>query len=327
MRGPVRSGWALAAAFALFASSARAQNADADGALRRGVELRARGDDEGALTAFRSAYALRPTAHARGQMALAELALGRWAEAEAHLREALEDRHDAWIARHRPTLVEAAATIEGHLGSLEVRGDSAGAEVFLDGRAAGVLPLAAPLRVPAGRVVLEVRAAGYITAQRQVTVIAGQTAREEVALVAVEAPAVVRAPPPPPPPPIVPRVVEPVRSSPLRGLGVAAAGAAVLFAGGGALAFGLREDLVARYNGPECFRLGQSRASRCAPLLREASTEQTLGVVGVVAGGALAVTAVVLLLAAPTHSRQERSAGWGCGAGPGALGLSCAATF
>lgn len=58
-----------------------------------------------------------------------------------------------------------------------------------------------------------------------------------------------------------------------------------------------------------------------------ANSASTLAWVGYAAGGALAVTSLVLFLTAPSARSTARRAGVACGAGPGVLGASCAITF
>src|SRR5262249_17945372 len=64
-----------------------------------------------------------------------------------------------------------------HLGSLEVLGNPEGAEVVVDGRVVGKLPLPQPVRVNAGTVAVEVRAHGYLTIARSPAVAAGERTR------------------------------------------------------------------------------------------------------------------------------------------------------
>src|SRR5262249_18802318 len=116
------------------------------------------------------------------QIGLAEQALGRWVIAETHVARALEATADPWIAKHRTALDGALAIIRQHLGSLEVVADVSGAEILVDGRAVGTLPLRAPLRLVAGSATLEVRAAGYQPVVRPLLIPAGGLARESVEL-------------------------------------------------------------------------------------------------------------------------------------------------
>ncbi len=92
---------------------------------------------------------------------------------------------DAWITENRAggaMLDQQAQRIAAHLGSLDVVSDAPGAEVWVGGQRVGTLPLARPMRLEAGRVTLEVRAAGYAPAQRIADVIAGGMSRESVSL-------------------------------------------------------------------------------------------------------------------------------------------------
>jgi hypothetical protein len=57
--------------------------------IRRGIELRKAHDDPGAVPYFQKAYDLVHTPRAARQPGLAEQALGRWEDAEQHVREAL----------------------------------------------------------------------------------------------------------------------------------------------------------------------------------------------------------------------------------------------
>jgi hypothetical protein len=187
----------LAFVFAVFASSsfllatprvARADaSADADAALQHGVELRKEGKDEEALAEFTRANTLVSSPRARAQIGLAELALGRWVDAERDLDEALRAKDDAWIARYVPELERSLAIARPHLGWLQVDANVPGAELELNGARAGTLPLSAPARVVAGSVVVEVRAPGYVTVERPVVVAPGAHMREEVTLVPVVA--------------------------------------------------------------------------------------------------------------------------------------------
>jgi hypothetical protein len=81
------------------------------------------------------------------------------------------------VAKNRATLDETLGTIQAHLGRVEVLGDPEGAEVWVGGRAVGKLPLSEPVRVSAGEVDVELRAPGYVSAQRTLTIIGGQYQR------------------------------------------------------------------------------------------------------------------------------------------------------
>jgi len=301
---------AIAATVTAVAAPAAAQVARIDAMIERGVTLREAGRDEEALTIFREAWEETRSPRARAQIAMAEHALGRWVEAHVHLREALAST-DPWIQRNRAALRGLLAAIERQFGAAEVRGRPAGAQVRVNGSPVGVLPMAAPVRVPSGAVRLEVSAPGYEPMVRELTVRAGGVTRETVQLaprLAVTAP-------------------EP-RGGTLRALAwtSASVGAALLV--GSAVTFALHESTVGRYDA-RC--LGRSapvdvETPACRDDRELEGTLRALSTAGLVAGGALGVAAVVMFLAGPSR-REGASARVSCGAGPGSVGVACGGTF
>lgn len=161
-------------------ASAWAQSESAQDLVRQGFEARRAQRDDEALLRFRAALAIDPSPMVLAQVALAELALGRWRDAAAHLRACLA-ADDPWIARHRAELEAAAARVDEHLGTLELYDGVDGAEVSLDGEPVGRLPLPGPLRWPVGRVTVRVRAEGYAPLDRAAVIHPGERARESVA--------------------------------------------------------------------------------------------------------------------------------------------------
>ena len=191
----VRSVALVALLVAVGAPIARADagaDAAAEAAIRRGVELRRAGKDQEALEEFRKAYAQARSPRALAQIGLAEQALGRWADAEGDLEEAMKNKGDPWIRKNATILSGAVEVIRRHLGSLEVIGP-AGAELRIDGRVAGTLPLKKPARVPIGNLTVELRQEGFFPGTRPVSITAGELTRESIDLQPLPV-----APPPPP---------------------------------------------------------------------------------------------------------------------------------
>lgn len=172
------------------ASTAHGQTApagsedEANAAISHGVALRQAGNDDEALAEFRRADQIFPSARAKAQIALAEQALGQWVSAERDLRAALALTDDPWIQRNHDALNAALVQISSRLGSLEVRTNAPGAELFINEERAASLPLTAPVRVPVGTVNLEVRANGYASQRRPVEVTPNGRLREVFTLVA-----------------------------------------------------------------------------------------------------------------------------------------------
>lgn len=181
LRANLLVGAACAVLLATTAPLARAQSVEV--LLQEGLELRRQQRDAEALQRFMDAYNLSQSAQALAQVALAEQALGNFVEAEVHLQQALATQ-DPWINPRRPALQEALGQISAQLGTIEITGGVAGAQVFVNGVDRGTFPQAARIRARAGSAVIEIRANGYAAVQRTVMIMAGGIARESIQLVA-----------------------------------------------------------------------------------------------------------------------------------------------
>lgn len=243
----------VAAAVVSASLGATVQAASAeDDLIHKGVEARRKQDDLTALDLFKKAYEINHSPRAAAQIGLAEIALGRWFDAETHLEEALAGSSDAWIQKNTGTLKESLSRVRQEVGRLEILGTPEGAEIVIGGQVKGTLPLAKPVRVRTGEVRFEVRAPGHESLVRTVRVTPGQLTRETVELVPVAAPVATTTAPPPvstepqAPPPVVTTTpaspTEPATSSngrTLRITGLALGGAGAVAAGVG-LVFGLK---------------------------------------------------------------------------------------
>lgn len=287
--------------------AARAQSAEVEGLLRRGVELRREGRDEDALARFADAYRLQPSPRTAAQLGLVQQALGRWSEADGLLREALAAPNDPWVRRNRAVLDGASSVAMQHIGELDLRCDAPGARLSVDGGAEQGLPLAAPLRVVAGELSLEVRAEGYETARRRLLLLPGQRLREHVTLRAVEpAPApvaVVAASPPvalPVAPPVAPSPARPAPSPARRGAAIGLFVGAAAALGVGLAAVVVREGLAADFN-DHC----PADGARCEGV-RSAAGDWTVGAAVSLPLAALMGAGAALLLALPAGARSAQ---------------------
>lgn len=320
---PVLRRATVTAVVALLPAYAGAQT---DPDIERGIALRERGDDAGALAAFTAAWTRAPTAQARAQMGLAALALGRWVDADAWLREALARAEDPWVSARRAVLLRARDDVAAHLGALDVLANVPDAEVLVDGAPVGRTPLPAPLRVPAGAVVVEVRAPGHHPAQRRAVIVAGQLARESVTLV----PRLADAPPPLAGPQRPPRPLDLARlhqraTGPWRATSLAAfvTGGAAL--GAGLLFTAMHASERGDFDAAGC-RLDAGIATGgagCAEVNRRADAWFGLSVAGFTAGGAMLLTGVALRALMPP--RPHALGSLSCGASPTAV--ACAVRF
>lgn len=181
--------WVPSALLALaVCSPARAQSADsaedpaADRFVAQGIELRAQGRDSEALRAFQKAAAIDPSS-VRVQIHLATVhqALGNWLLADDYLTMALARQNHPYVNRHRPVLEDAKRVIDSNIGRLEVEGDPVGAEVYLNGRKLGTVPLT-PARATIGSYTLEIRSAGHYPVRRPIVITGNGLVRESVHL-------------------------------------------------------------------------------------------------------------------------------------------------
>jgi len=335
----------VAAALTATPTRGRAQPRDVDAMIRRGLDLRRDGRDQEAFETFEAAWQVSRGARARAQMGLAAQALGRWADADRFLREALAAADDPWVSGRRAALDRSLAEIDAHLGRLELRCNVVGAEVRVDGSLRGTTPLAEPLRLPAGSVTLQVGAPGYLAVTRQAMVTVDQTTREQIDLVAVP-PATVIATPvtvapvtplvrrdDPPRHPPSPAEVDP--ASTRRVLAWTAGGVALTGLALGAVFLALRNGDASAFNARnedatpnnDCPR--GSTLPACVDAESSVATSGAVATTGFVLGGAAAVVSAVLFATLPARASAARAGLRGCAvtAGRGGSGVQCEVAF
>jgi PEGA domain len=177
-------GWlSLTASSHAQSASASPNAARVEELLRQGIELRRTGKDAEALAVFRQAADLDPeSARVRAQLGVTHQALGRWLSADTYLTEALAQAGDPYIGRHVAALEKALEIVKDHLGSLAVEGGPAGADVSLNGRWIGRLPLSARA-VAVGSYLMEVTLEGHYSESRPLSITKRALTRESVELV------------------------------------------------------------------------------------------------------------------------------------------------
>jgi len=331
--------------FLALAGTAAADDAqrEADKLIKHGVDLRKAHDDEAAAREFQKAYDLAHTPRAAGQLGLAEQALGRWEDAERHVAEAVHAPADPWVAKNRAALDEALGTIQAHLGRVEVIGNPPGADVSINGREVGKLPLADAVRVSAGEVDIEVRLPGYVGAQRNVTIVGGQYQKVVIHLTKETVPG---PEPKPANPEAAPAPLRPVDSGPAAGpsstrlaLKWGAAGLAGAGLVTGVVFTVLHSSNVSTFNsscainsaGMAVRKTDGTVDSSCQSKLNTSKTYEDVMIAGYVAAGAFAATWLILQLTEhPSDSgaaATQALRGPLCGPTSSGVGLSCAVRF
>jgi hypothetical protein len=307
------------------------------------IDAANRGQPEEALRIFASIYASTRAPRAVARMGTTEIQLGRWLAAEEHLTTALEARDDAWVQQRRDRLEEALGRVRENLASLTITGGVAGAQVRVNGNAAGTLPLTAPVRVQRGSVMIDVQADGHAPYQ-QVLSVTSADARTEVSLLPrpaandtpppaapVAAPGPSQAPAEGPAPerltPEVSAVPSPASSqSPLRPLGIASMVVGGLGIGVGVLGLVLRNGYASSFNNdPRCgAETLMGTPLNCRDNFNAGQEMQTVSVIGLVVGGVLAAAGVSMFAAAP---REARPTAFRFNGGPGHAGLGLGWSF
>jgi hypothetical protein len=344
--GAVACGVALLLSLGAILSPRAAWSEDLEAILKRGNDLRAKGRDRQALEEFQRAALISDSPRVTAQIALAEQALGLWVEASVDITKALAANDDPWIAKNRVALERARGTIREHVATVEIWGTPDGAEVLVDGKVVGRLPDVGPVGVAADEVELQVRAPGYVDSNRTLRTHIGSLVREHVDLrksaraVMEESPgaATGRLEPQPNEPPPRPRNdvgaagphdVPPPSASPSSRtpLVLALSGVAVAALGFGVFEHVTWRNKVSSFGSMECDAARSDRGGApCAQLYDAGNQAHTLAIAGYVAGGALAVTALIIHLTQPDDlpGNQARVA---CAIAPRSSGIDCIMRF
>lgn len=157
---------------------------DAKHHFEQGVALFNDGNYSGALAEFEQADKLKPAPFVRYNIGLTQKALFRYAEAIASVQQYLDGSSELAPER-RAEAQQIIAEMKALLADVTVVVSPAGAAIAIDGRAAGVAPLAAPLAIAAGTHKLEVTADGYEPQKRELMVTAGTPLSFELSLRAI----------------------------------------------------------------------------------------------------------------------------------------------
>jgi hypothetical protein len=153
--------------------------------LSAGAALYEAGDYAGALDRFTAAYAQYPSPKLWLNIGQAQRDLGRPLQAleafERFVAEAGNARPEDLVEAHR-----AVAELQAQLGRVVVDCKPSGADVIVDGRAIGRMPLARPLWVTPGAHEVTVKRRNYFPATFTVEVTPGEARRLSFRLRAVE---------------------------------------------------------------------------------------------------------------------------------------------
>jgi PEGA domain len=164
----------LSVTLVLGASAYAADPSEIENLLQQGIRLRREGSDSRALPLFQKAHDLAHTPRTAAQLGLVEYALGYAVDAATHLEQGLAATSDIWIRTNRVVLEDSLARVRATIGTVEVTGVPDGADVFLNGKSVGRLPLASAISSNQGPASVELHAAGYASASTSIYVVGGK---------------------------------------------------------------------------------------------------------------------------------------------------------
>jgi hypothetical protein len=141
--------------------------------LREGSTLFDRGDYAAALQKFEDARAVFPSPKIWFNVGAADRALARQVEALDAFQRFLDEAPDA-PAESRREAQQAVAALKPALAGLNVECALGGVEVTIDGKSAGVTPIARAIWATPGRHQIAARREGMVPVLQEVTLVAGE---------------------------------------------------------------------------------------------------------------------------------------------------------
>ncbi|MGK4004217.1 PEGA domain-containing protein [Sorangium sp. So ce1036] len=181
---------------------------DADAAFLRGKELYRLGKLDAAYEAYRTAWSLKQSYDIAANLANTELQRGMKIEAAEHLAFCLRSYPATGSSAQHEQIRAQFRAVRKEVGSIVVRANVDGAEVFFDGKSIGRTPFRHEVFVQPGTIVVEARLAGHEPARVTLDVPAGATNTASLALLPpLDPPA-----PPAPPPRVEAPALVPVRA-------------------------------------------------------------------------------------------------------------------
>jgi hypothetical protein len=346
----------VAASVALGAHPPRAWASDpakAERLIEEANQMRRQGQAQKAIGLLQQAYDAAPSARTAGQLGLGELDSGYWLEAEQHLGEAVASKGHPWVEQHRPVLEDCLRKARSHIVEVALTGGPDGAEVTVNAKPAGTLPLPAPIKALEGRLAIEVRARGYAPFTRTLNPAGGSKQDVAVSLVRATPTGADRSPPRRPVQPPLARATEPAArnaeppivarredsgATPDRAGGLStfrrAAPWTLLAAGALAAGVGVWQHVewrAAQHNYeaiPNCYENVPMRGfdSRCQGLYDTLAGDRLGAYIAYGVGGALGAAGIVLLFVNAAHSGGGE-ASVALAPGPGDAGLSLLRAF
>ena len=173
---------------ALAHAQAQPSPSAADEARRRfarGVTLYESSDFAGALAEFEAAYRAVPRTEVLFNIGITQRSLFRYGDAVRTLRRYLEESRGRISAARASAVEKELAEIRALTAEVTVHAEPEGAAVEVDGARVGQAPLSGPLLLGPGTHRLRVAREGFVTDERELSLVSGGAMEVRVALTAV----------------------------------------------------------------------------------------------------------------------------------------------
>lgn len=304
-------------------AGAAEEPASLEALIQEGIRLRRDGEDEKALEVFRQAERLQPSSvRVLLHLATAAQAAGHWVEADTYIRRVFDYRDDPYYRRYESDISTVEQLIASRVGRFQVVGAPPGAEVRLNGRVVGHLPMAEPHRLEAGNYQLEVVSQGHYALRRNQRVPGGVLTREVVDLApqttALDSTTMIG------------EDRRPARWWEERWVAWSLAGVGAASALTATVAFVVREQQAAQWNDDSRCVVpgGGTREQQCGGDYGDARLAERIGTtatIGALLFGGAAIAHFTLI--GPAGGAQDTQATLETRCGAGWLGVSCEGTF
>jgi hypothetical protein len=150
--------------------------------FQRGVELYREGSFDAALAEFNKAYDLAPNYRVLYNMAQVQTERHDYVAALKLMEKYLEEGGGDIAPERKDQVTKEIATLRGRVTELKVATNVEGAELLIDGVVSGTTPFTEPVLISAGVRQLQLRKAGYETANKTMTVAGGEEVSIELEL-------------------------------------------------------------------------------------------------------------------------------------------------
>lgn len=162
--------------------------------FERGLELYQEGSLDAALVEFERAYEAVPDFRVLYNLAQVQMQRGEYVEAIALFERYIHDGGSSIAAERKVEVEQDLEKLNARVARLWVESNAEGAELYINGKSIGLLPLSQPVLINSGVCDIRVAKAGFEPRLHQVKVAGGEQPRVSLPLTPIAQPTVSAAP-------------------------------------------------------------------------------------------------------------------------------------